>query len=90
MVGVPITIGIQYSFLLAIKQSNDIPTKYFFGYAIPYFLNSFFIFGIFPIVCKYLHLVQEEASFVTQYPDLANTSMISQPHRLSGGVSSGH
>ena len=76
MIGVPITVGVQFFFLWAIKRTNDIPTKFFFGYAVPYFINSFFIFGIFPIVCKYMKLVQGEEHFAVQYPDLASTSFI--------------
>ena len=32
-------------------------TRFFFGFSIPMFCNSFFIFGFYPIICKWLHLV---------------------------------
>ena len=46
-------------------------TQYFFGSALPFFLTSYFIFGLFPVLCKYMKLVQEQQKLLTQYPDLA-------------------
>ena len=63
LLGLAITIGSQQFFTWSVSRTNDIATMYFFGYAVPYFVNSFFIFGLFPIVCKWMHLVQEDKNF---------------------------
>ena len=59
---------------------------YFFGYAMPYFLNSFFIFGFYPIICKWLRLVQQNEQFATQFPDLARSQMLMS---TNGGAANG-
>lgn len=38
---------------------NDNPTRFFFRYALPAMSLSFFIYGLFPIICQKLKLVQE-------------------------------
>ena len=58
--GIAVAVGIDGFFLWVISNSNDLSTKYLFGYAVPNFLSSYWIFGIFPIVCKWTHLVQDE------------------------------
>ena len=57
VIGVAITAGNMYFFNWIVSNSNDTATKYFFGKAVPYFINSFFIYGIFPIVCKHINLI---------------------------------
>lgn len=59
VLGVILAIGIQALFFWLTSETNDLATTYFFGYALPFFLTSFFIFGLFPILCKHMHLVQE-------------------------------
>ena len=65
VLGLAIAIGVQYFFYWAVKQTNDIATRFFFGYALPNFLNSFFIFGLFPVICKRLKLVQQDEQFAS-------------------------
>ena len=57
ILGVAIAVAIQYFFTWVTQQTNDIATKYFFGHALPFLINSFIIFGLFPIACKYMRLV---------------------------------
>ena len=47
-----IFIGFQYI------PCNDNPTRFFFRYALPALSLSFFIFGIYPILCKKIGLVK--------------------------------
>ena len=63
VLGVGITVCVQLFFEWAISDTNDLATKFFFGKAVPYFLNSFFVFGLFPVACKWLRLVQKEEQF---------------------------
>lgn len=42
--------------------TNDNPTKYFFHFALPYLLLSFFIYGVFPILCSKIYLVNYNQS----------------------------
>ena len=58
--GVAIAVGIQMFFAWMTNQTNDLATKYFFGHLVPLFLNSFIIFGLFPLFCKHVGLVQKE------------------------------
>ena len=60
VVGLGIAYGVQRFFSWAVHGTNDIATAYFFGHAMPRFFNSFFIFGFFPIICKWLKLVQQD------------------------------
>lgn len=57
LLGVGLAMGIQYLFYWLTKETNDLATVYFFGFALPFFLSSFFIFGLFPVLCKHMHLV---------------------------------
>ena len=65
ILGVSIAVGVQYFFKWVTHVTNDIATRYFFGHAVPFLLNSFFIFGLFPIMCKFMRLVQKEENFAT-------------------------
>lgn len=49
--------GVVY-YLFTLIPCNDSPTKYFFQFALPSLLLSFFIYGIYPILCLRLHLVK--------------------------------
>ena len=73
VIGITIVVGIQFLATWGVRETNDAATKFFFGHAAPYFLNSFFIFGFFPIICKYMNLVQKQEQFESQYPDLAKS-----------------
>ena len=64
VIGVGVAVGFQTLFDWMVNGTNDIATKYFFGAAFPYFCNSFFIFGLFPVLCAKVGLVQEESNFV--------------------------
>ena len=75
ILGVGTTIGVQLFFGWVTHKTDDIATKFFFGEALPFFLNSWFIFGLFPILCKYMHLVQQDDRFVNMYPELARSQM---------------
>ena len=76
ILGVSITVGNQVFFTWVTRETNDIATKFFFGEAVPFFLNSYFIFGLFPILCKHMRLVQQEDTFVNMYPELASRSQL--------------
>lgn len=55
LIGCGIAIAVYYLFQLI--PSNDEPTKYFFEFALPSLLLSFFIYGVFPILCLKVKLV---------------------------------
>lgn len=57
ILGLSIAYGVFYAFDLVLAESNDIATRYFFGSALPMFLMSFFIFGLYPIICNKIGLV---------------------------------
>lgn len=74
VLGLAVAFGITFLFHWTVHASNDLATKYFFGYAIPAFLSSYWIFGIFPIVCKWLHLIQNEKELEQLMPEIAGKS----------------
>jgi hypothetical protein len=41
---------------------NDNPTRFFFRYALPGLLLSFFVYGLFPIICLHIGLVKNASS----------------------------
>jgi hypothetical protein len=55
ILGTAIATGIYFLFVLI--PSNDNPTKFFFHFALPAMLISFFIYGLFPIICLKINLV---------------------------------
>jgi hypothetical protein len=59
ILGTAITLGVYLLFLLI--PCNDNPTKYFFQFALPSLLLSFFIYGIFPILCLKISLVKQHS-----------------------------
>jgi len=71
ILGLSIAVGAFFFFAWIVSDTNDLATIFFFGHALPNFLISFFIFGLFPIMCKWMHLIQKEDQFVEQFPDLA-------------------
>jgi hypothetical protein len=56
LLGSGLAVGAYQLFLLI--PCNDNPTKYFFQFALPCLLLSFFVFGVFPILCLRLKLVK--------------------------------
>jgi len=46
-----ICVGIFYAMYYLTKDSNNETTKFFWVYLMPTLLNSFFAFGILPILC---------------------------------------
>jgi len=74
IVGLSIAFGINYFFNWLTSKISDVPTKFFFGYAFPGFIVSYWIFGIFPIICKWLHLVQKEEELDELFPEIAGKS----------------
>ena len=56
-IGCAISLGVFYLFKLI--PTNDDPTKYFFEFALPSLLLSFFIYGVYPILCVKMKLVKQ-------------------------------
>ncbi len=71
----------------AIQPFDDQTTEYFIAFVLPFFINSIFIYGLFPIVCKKMRFVQEDESFATQFINLAN---LSEPTEHTPSASSIH
>ena len=46
--------------LFQLVPSSDNPTRFFFHYALPALFISFFIYGVFPIICLKLKLVESD------------------------------
>ena len=57
VIGVSLAFFFQWMFLELVAKTNDMATRFFFGFSIPMFCASFFIFGFYPIICKWMHLV---------------------------------
>ena len=72
VLGLGAVYGIDRLFVWAMYDIDDQATKFFFGFALPAYFTSFFIFGWFPIICKWLHLVLKEEDLEKLFPDLAN------------------
>ena len=52
VLGLALVFGTTYFIRWTVEGTNDISTLYFFGYSVPYFATSFFVFGLYPIVCS--------------------------------------
>lgn len=59
IIGCAISVGVYFLFMLI--PCNDNPTKYFFQYALPALFISFFIYGVYPILCLKMKLVKENS-----------------------------
>mmetsp|Transcript_26007 Transcript_26007/g.32435 ORF Transcript_26007/g.32435 Transcript_26007/m.32435 type:complete len:194 (-) Transcript_26007:88-669(-) len=70
VIGVAIAVGVDYFFEWCVHEVNDLATKYFFGHALPGFLTAYWVFGLFPIVCKWMGLVQREDELAKQFPEV--------------------
>lgn len=70
VLGVASAYGINFFFQWCVKGVNDLATKYFFGCALPGFLSAYWVFGFFPIICKWMGLVQKEEEYAKQFPDV--------------------
>ena len=70
VLGVASAYGINRLFQWCVKGVNDLATKYFFGCALPGFLSAYWVFGFFPIICKWMGLVQKEEEYAKQFPDV--------------------
>jgi len=57
LLGSAISVGTFYLYRLI--PTNDSPTKYFFHFALPCLQSSFFVYGIFPIICLRIGLVDK-------------------------------
>ena len=57
MIGMTVAFFTIQFFLWAVEKTDDVATKFFFGRAVPEFCVAFFIFGFFPIICKWTYLV---------------------------------
>src|SRR5207244_1936699 len=66
--------------------ANDNPTKFFFHFVLPAFLISFFIYGIFPVICLKCHLVEvKEEDKKRLYSEISKgNSSIRQSMRRQG------
>lgn len=60
------------------RNTNDMVAHYFFGEALPSFICSFFIFGLFPVICQCIGLVQSEKEFMNMFPEIAGNIKKSQ------------
>jgi hypothetical protein len=67
LLGLAVTVSIYAAFWYMVKDSSIYSTRFFFGFAAPALFISFFMFGLFPIVCKYIGLVRKFA------PDLGSS-----------------
>lgn len=57
LIGAVLAVGL-YAFIFFLMRNNrDQSTVYFFKYALPAFLISFIMYGVFPVVCKRMGLV---------------------------------
>lgn len=56
VIGLSISALVYWGFLKI--PANDNPTKYFFHYVLPALTISFFIYGLFPVICMKCKLVQ--------------------------------
>ena len=59
LLGCLVSVGLYVLFWGSIRTSSIQSTRYFFGFAAPALLISFFMFGLFPIACKYMGLVSK-------------------------------
>jgi hypothetical protein len=70
VIGLGVSGGVYYGFYSI--PTNDNPTKYFFHYVMPALIISFFIYGIFPVICLKCKLVQvKEADKKRLYSELS-------------------
>ena len=67
VIGCGIVTGIFIT--LQLIPCNDNPTRFFFRYTVPALSLSFFTYGIFPIICKYLGLVDSTDSITVLNED---------------------
>jgi hypothetical protein len=63
VLGIAICIGISYGFYFLAINSSNMTTKYFWIFLLPNIIVSFFIFGIYPIICNWIGLVIPRAKF---------------------------
>jgi hypothetical protein len=63
ILGLSISMGVAYFFFFITKNSNDQATKFFFIFFLPNALVSFFVFGLFPIICNRIGLVISSEQF---------------------------
>jgi hypothetical protein len=61
--GGAISGGIAFGCFSMARNSSDQATKFFFIFLLPNFTISFFCFGLFPILCKWIGLVIPRAKF---------------------------
>ena len=65
-------VGLAYWGFISIP-AHDNPTRYFFHFVLPALILSFFIYGIFPVLClklKMVHVKREEVE--TMYDSMAS------------------
>lgn len=61
-IGAILATGIYVGFFELGKNNRDQSEKYLYMYALPGFVASFFSYGVFPILCKWVGLVAKEVS----------------------------
>ena len=66
--------------------ANDNPTKYFFHYVLPSLLLSFFIYGLYPVMCLRLGMVKVEESFLNMRPSRVSFPNTSDRRRFSADL----
>lgn len=60
ILGTAIAGGVFYTFQMI--PCNDNPTRFFFLFAFPALTISFFVFGVFPIICNKIGLVNNSGT----------------------------
>jgi hypothetical protein len=61
LLGGLIATSFYLAFWFCVRSSTIQSTRYFFAFAAPALFISFFMFGVFPIICKYMSLVSDKA-----------------------------
>lgn len=64
LLGCAIALGIHTAFQFI--PCNDNPTRFFFLFALPAMILSFFIYGIFPIICMKIGLVKDSTTIKSE------------------------
>jgi hypothetical protein len=78
ILGGAISGGLAYACFYVAEDSSDQATKFFFIFLLPNFTISFFIFGLFPILCNKIGLVIPRAEFHAKMKKVREDSGVPQ------------
>lgn len=70
LLGSVIAAGVYVGFYYLGRNNKNQSQKYIYQHALPNFLNSFFEYGLFPIICKKIGLLQAEVLEPPSTPEL--------------------